>query len=304
VLYGFDVGGTKIAFSVYDPALNCRLTEQITTPSDYPGFITAVTEMVKRADHTFACKGLLGIGFPGAIKGNDQRVDCVNVAAIKGQTLAADLSALLDREVKLENDANCFLLSECYGGSADNCATALAVTLGTGVGGAIFVNSAIHRGANSFAGEIGHYPLPATMLLKYPDLPLFSCGCGRKMCLETYSSGTGLSNLYRYYAGHSAKGPEIISKYQAGDEVASKVLDIYLDLLAAGLATAILLLDPDVIVLGGGLSKLNILTEQLTRRLPEHLLKSMRLPQINAAMFGAAGGVRGAALLNYQPEGK
>ncbi len=300
MLYGFDVGGTKIAFSVYDQALNCRLTEQITTPGDYPGFITAVTDLVRRADHRFACKGAVGIGFPGATCGKEERVNCANVAAIKGQTLAADLSALLQREIKLENDANCFLLSECYGGSADNCTAALAVTLGTGVGGALFVNGAIHRGLNCFAGEIGHYPIAATMLVKYPDLPLFDCGCGRKMCLETYCSGTGLSNLYRYYGGDNATGPEIINKYQSGDKLASRVLDIYLDLLSAGLATAILVLDPEVIVLGGGVSKLPSLTEQLITRLPEHLLKNVSLPQINNAMFGATGGVRGAALLNYQ----
>ncbi|MGB5444126.1 MAG: ROK family protein [Psychromonas sp.] len=301
MLYGFDVGGTKIAFSVYDQGLNCLLTEQIITPADYSGFKTAILDLVKRADQRFACKGLIGIGFPGAISGSEQRVNCANVAAIKGQTLATDLSGVLDREIKLENDANCFLLSECYGGSADNCRAALAVTLGTGVGGAIFVNGAIQRGLNGFAGEIGHYPIPATMLLKYPDLPLFDCGCGRKMCLETYSSGTGLSNLYRYYSGHHVHSPEIISKYQRGDKMAAKVLDIYLDLLAAGLATAILVLDPEVIVLGGGLSKLTLLTEQLIKRLPEHLLKNVLLPQINAPMFGATGGVRGAALLNYHP---
>ena len=301
MLYGFDVGGTKIAFSVYDQALNCQLTEQIPTPSNYPDFIAAIKEMVKRADHTFAGKGSVGIGFPGAIKAKDQRVNCANVPAIQAQTLAADLSALLDREIKLENDANCFLLSECYGGSGDNCATVLAVTLGTGVGGAIFVNGAIHRGLNSFAGEIGHYPIPATMLLKYPDLPRFSCGCGRQMCLETYSSGTGLCNLYHYYSGYYAQGPEIINKYQTGDKVAGRVLNIYLDLLAAGLATIILVLDPEAIVLGGGLSRLSILTEQLITRLPEHLLKGVVLPNIHPALFGARGGVRGAALLNYQP---
>ncbi|WP_372881537.1 ROK family protein [Psychromonas sp.] len=301
MLYGFDVGGTKIAFSVYDQALTCHLTEQITTPSDYPGFITAIAALVKRADQRFACKGLVGIGFPGAISGSEQRVNCANVAAIKGQTLAADLSGVLDREIKLENDANCFLLSECYGGSADNCSAALAITLGTGIGAAVFVNGAIHRGLNSFAGEIGHYPIAATMLLKYPDLPLFGCGCGRKMCFETYCSGTGLSNLYHHYAGNNATGPEIISRYLSGDEVTNKVLDIYLELLAAGLATAILVLDPEVIVLGGGLSKLPLLTEQLIKNLPEHLLKNVSLPQINSAMFGATGGVRGAALLNFQP---
>ena len=300
LLYGFDVGGTKIAFSVYDQNLNCLFAEQVATPRDYRSFVAVISEMVKQADHKFACRGSIGIGFPGAINPNDNRLNCVNVAAIKGQQLGDDLARLLDREVILENDANCFLLSECYGGSADGCSTVLGVTLGTGVGGAVFVNGAIHSGYNSFAGEIGHYPLPATMLLKYPDLPRLTCGCGRQICLETYISGTGLANLYKHYAKTPLKGPEIVDKYYAGDKAATKVIAIYLDLLAAGLATAILVIDPDALVFGGGLSSFDLLPQALAKRLPEHLLKHVNLPKICSAKFGATGGVRGAALLNYQ----
>ncbi len=299
MLYGFDVGGTKIAFSVYDQDLNCLFEDQRPTPDDYDSFLEIVCTMVKNADQQFDCRGAIGMGFPGAVNQQAQTVYCANVPAVKGRNLCADLSALVDRPVKLENDANCFLLSECRGGSADGCSTVLGITLGTGVGGAIFVNGAIHSGFNSFAGEVGHYPLPATLFLKHPDLPNITCGCGRQMCLETYMSGTGLGNLYQHYAKEALQGPEIIKKYRAGDKLACKVVDIYFDILAAGLGTAILVLDPDAIVFGGGLSNFEVLLEELPKRLPGHLLPKVLLPKITSAKFGGTGGVRGAAILNY-----
>lgn len=299
MLYGFDVGGTKIAFSVYDQDLNCLLAEQEPTPSDYHSLLAFISKMVNEADQKFSCTGSIGIGLPGSVSSKDGSVNCANVNAIQGHHLAYDLSVLLKREVILENDANCFLLSECYGGSADGCATVLGITLGTGVGAAIYVNGDIHRGYNALAGEIGHYPIAATVLLTYPDLPIFSCACGRRLCLETYTSGTGLASLYKHYAKTSLKGPQIIDKYDAGDKTAANVMAIYLDILAAGLATAMLVLDPDAIVLGGGLSNFALLTQALLKRLPEHLLKGVNLPNICVASFGATGGVRGAALLNY-----
>jgi len=313
LLYGFDVGGTKIAFAVFDQNLNCLFSEQLPTPDDYPSFLALISALVNQADSQFGCSGAVGIGFPGTLNAQNKRVNCANVAAIKGEPLQADLSRLLAREVRLENDANCFLLSECHGGSGAHCATVLAVTLGTGVGGAIFVNGAIHTGYNAFAGEIGHYPLPATMLLKYPDLPILTCGCGRILCLECYISGTGLANLYRHYDQHydqhydrhyaqqsAQTAAQIIDRYHAGETVAIKVVDCYLSLLAAGLATAILVLDPDALILGGGLSKVDLLAPALQKRLPEYLLNHVCLPKISHATFGATGGVRGAALLNYR----
>lgn len=300
MLYGFDVGGTKIAFSIYDHALNCVFEDQTPTPHDYASFVTIIGDMVKQADQKFDCKGQIGMGFPGAINQKDNTLNCANVPAIKGRNLSHDLEMSLGRAVKLQNDANCFLLSECYGGSADGCSTVLGVTLGTGVGGAIFVNGSVLTGFNSFAGEIGHYPIPATLLLKHPDLPNLTCGCGRQMCLETYMSGTGLGNLYLHYGKKPLKGPEIVKQYYAGDKMALKVVDIYCDILAAGLATSILVLDPDAIVIGGGLSNFSVLQNELINRLPAHLIKNVTLPKVTNADFGGAGGVRGAALLNYQ----
>lgn len=304
MLYGVDIGGTKIAFAAYDQALNCLLSKQIATPTDYSDFISTISMLVNQADAKFKCQGEVGIGFPGAINPGGQTLNCANVTALKDQPVIQDLGAALRREFKLENDANCFLLSECFGGSADGCATVLGVTLGTGVGGAIFANGGIIRGQNAFAGEIGHYPLPATVLKKYPELPSLTCGCGREMCLETYVSGTGLSNLYQHYTHVRLTGPDIVKQYQADDKTAIKVVNIYFDILAAGLGTAMLLLDADAIVFGGGLSNLEMLNEALVKRLPEHLLSHVKLPRIVNAHFGSEGGVRGAALLNYTPTEK
>ncbi|GLS91542.1 transcriptional regulator [Psychromonas marina] len=300
MLYGFDVGGTKIAFCVYDEALSCLFEDQIPTPHDYQTFLSSIETMVHQADAKFNCKGQVGLGFPGAINASDMTLYCANVPALKGRPLFKDLSAILDREVKIENDANCFLLSEYFGGSADGCKTVLGVTLGTGVGGAICIDGKTLVGQNSFAGEIGHYPLPATILKKYPELPNLTCGCGRQMCLETYVSGTGLGNLYEHYASSPLKGPAILNKFRAGDKIAQKVINIYFDILAAGIATAIMVLDADAIIFGGGLSKFEILIDEFTQRLPKHLLNDVKLPKVAKATFGGEGGVRGAALLNYQ----
>lgn len=256
--------------------------------------------MVHKADAKFTIKGQVGLGFPGAINPADMTLNCANVPVIKGQSVINDLSVLLDRDIKFENDANCFLLSECFGGNANDCATVLGITLGTGVGGAIFVNGGMVTGKNAFAGEIGHYPLPATLFKKYPQLPTFRCACGRDMCLETYVSGTGLANLYQHYTKQRLSAPAILDKYLAGEQCAIKVLAIYFDILSAGIATAILVLDPDAIVFGGGLSQFDSLLVEFTKRLPEHLLKHVQLPIIVTAKYGSEGGRRGAALLNYR----
>lgn len=299
MLYGFDIGGSKIAFSVFDQTLNCLFEKQIATPDDYATLLEHIAQMVNLADKKFACVGQVGIGVPGAINAEKRSISCANVAALKGRPLIDDLAVRLGREVNVENDANCFLLSEYFGGSAEGCAIVLGVTLGTGVGGAICINGEILHGKNAFAGEIGHYPIPATLLKKQPDLPEFVCGCGRQMCLETYVSGTGLTNLYQHYGQTVLSGHEIVEKFHGGDAIAKKVMTLYFDILAAGIGTAMLVLDADAIIFGGGVSNVDCLLEQFTQRLPAHLLHTVQLPLVAHAKFGSEGGVRGAALLNY-----
>lgn len=303
--YGFDIGGSKIAFAVFDKHLNCLFSDQAVTPDNYSDFISLIINWVKQADSLFNVQGVVGIGFPGIFDKKSRSLFCANVAAINGSLLIDDLSESLHREIKIDNDANCFLLSECYFGAAykkqENKQSVLAITLGTGLGGAFFVNGALHHGQNSLATEIGHIALPATLFFKYPQLPIFNCGCGEQACLETYVSGSGLTNLYAFYSEKQITAPEILAKAIAGENRALQVIDLYFDILASGLATVITVLDPDVIVFGGGLSKIENLTAQLTERLPQYLLKGASLPALVYPEFGVNGGVRGAALLNYSP---
>ncbi|WP_421188865.1 ROK family protein [Aeromonas sanarellii] len=297
--YGFDIGGTKIAFAVYDGALTLCHEERMSTPGkDYQALKQAIRERVEAADVRFGAKGAVGIGFPGILNRDDGSIVAANLPAIHGRHLGADLAELLDRPVRVDNDANCFLWSEVHQGAAEGAGSALAVTIGTGIGGAVYLAGRLIQGRNWLAGEIGHYPLPATILMKYPDLPRPRCGCGRLVCFETYASGTGLERLYHHFRGERASGHQIVERAEAREPAALSTLDCWLEILAAGLATAISVIDPDVVVLGGGLSGLPALYEELPKRLPGHLLPGVALPEIREARFGGAGGVRGAALLN------
>lgn len=307
--YGFDIGGTKIEFSVYDESLQCVFNQRIAAPQeDYELLVDAIDSMVFNADKQFSCIGQVGIGFPGVINKVDHTAVCANLPSLDGHDLRADLKERLGRDVALQNDANCFALSECFQGAAEQAECALAVTLGTGLGGAICFHKKIHSGRNFSAGEIGHIPIPGTMLQRYPELPLTHCGCGRQSCLETYCSGTGLAFLHKHYqsimlneAENAAelKGPEIIAAFELGCPVAVKTVTVYLDILAAGLAGLIMALDPDVIVIGGGLARFEQLYLQLPTLIKPFIFPNMQVPAIKAAEFGGEGGVRGAALLNY-----
>lgn len=297
--YGFDIGGTKIAFAVYDDALTLCHEERVSTPgNDYPALQQLVRERVEAADARFGVKGAVGIGFPGILNRLDGSIVAANLPAIHGRHLGADLAELLGRPVKVDNDANCFLWSEVHQGAADGAGSALGVTIGTGIGSAVYLAGKLIQGRNWLAGEIGHYPLPATILMKYPDLPRPRCGCGRLVCFETYASGTGLERLYHHVHGERMSGHQIVARADAREAAALSTIDCWLEIIAAGLATAISVIDPDVVVLGGGLSALPALYEELPKRLPGHLLPGVALPAIREARFGGAGGVRGAALLN------
>ena len=297
--YGFDIGGTKIAFAVYDGGLNLCHEERMSTPGDdYQGLQQLILARTLEADARFGTRGAVGIGFPGILNRHDRSIVAANLPAIHGRHLGADLATLLGRTVSVDNDANCFLWSEVQQGAAAGVESALGVTIGTGIGGAVYLVGRLIQGRNWLAGEIGHYPLPATILMKYPDLPRPRCGCGRLVCFETYASGTGLERLYHHFHGERASGHQIVARADAREPSALAAIDCWLEIMAAGLATAISVIDPEVVVLGGGLSGLPALYEQLPQRLPGHLLPGVALPAIRQARFGGAGGVRGAALLN------
>ena len=308
--YGFDIGGTKIEFSVYNTELACVFNERIPVPSeDYDALLDALDAFIFKADRQFSCKGLVGIGYPGVMDPETNTTICPNLPSLHGHNLQADLQGRIGRDVKVQNDANCFLLSECFKGAAEKADIAIAVTLGTGLGGAICINKTILSGHNFGAGEFGHMAIPGTMLQRYPDLPLTHCGCGGHSCLETYCSGTGLAALYKHYKtqtdgacneDQALKGPAIITAYNAEEPVAVKTVTVFLDILAAALGSLIMILDPNVVVFGGGLARFEALYSKLPEKITAYVFDNMKLPALKQAEFGGEGGVRGAALLNYK----
>ncbi|WP_346350672.1 ROK family protein [Oceanimonas sp. AH20CE76] len=301
MIYGFDIGGTKIAFAAYDDKLHPQLAEVHATPKDdYDAFLALITEQIQRADSHFGAKMPVGFGFPG-IQNEKGAVLAPNVPAIHGRNLLGDLRLRLERPVYGNNDANCFLLSEYHGGAVAGKELALGLTLGTGVGGALIHKGCLISGRRFGCGEFGHGPVGADVLARYPGLPLYACGCGRIACLETYVSGTGLARLAQY-TGSEQTGQQLMDSWLEGDARATTCMNVYLDILSSGLGTLITQLDPDAIVLGGGISETPALYQALASRLPASLMTGMQAPPVYGPVFGGAGGVRGAALLARQPD--
>lgn len=306
--YGIDIGGSKMAWAVFDEQGREQERRVCPTPQhSYQTVCDLIHAWVTQADARWQCQGLLGIGFPG-VREADGRVLAANLPSIHGQYLMQDLAQDLTRKVVADNDANCFLLSEAEGGAAAQAQLAVALTLGTGVGGAMLYEGKLVNSRRGSCGEFGHGGISASLLARYPSLPLFACGCGLIGCLETYVSGTGLANIYRHLqetelkhgewdVRQSVAGPAIIQAWQQGEVLATECIHIYVDILASALASLMTQLDPDVIVLGGGLSEQAWLYEQVNRRIPDYLMKQVKPAPVLAAHFGGSGGVRGAALL-------
>ncbi|WP_107851973.1 ROK family protein [Oceanimonas marisflavi] len=302
MVYGFDIGGTKIAFGVFDEGFNALETSLHATPvHSYDAFLALVTGLVHQADQRLGVRGRVGMGFPGVLDA-EGRILAPNVPAIHGRDLLGNLQARLQRPLFGDNDANCFLLSEYHGGAVAGSRLALGLTLGTGVGGALIHKGCLVNSGRGGCGEFGHGPISAALLARHPGLPLFDCGCGLNACLETYVSGTGLARLYRYCGGREQTGQAIIAAWQQGEAAAVGCMELYFDILASGLGALIIQLDPDVVVLGGGLGEAAWLYDELAMRLPAYLMTGMQAPQVRPPVFGGAGGVRGAALLASRPD--
>ncbi|XXD10193.1 N-acetylglucosamine kinase [Klebsiella sp. R445] len=298
--YGFDIGGSKIALGVFDQERRLRWEKRVATPkTGYEDFQQAVESLVREADSRFDCEGTVGIGIPGMPETADGTLYAANVPAASGQPLRADLSARLGREVRLDNDANCFALSEAWDDEFTQYPLVMGLILGTGVGGGLVLNGKSITGHSYITGEFGHIRLPVDALeVVGRDFPLTRCGCGQLGCIENYLSGRGFAWLYEHFYQHTLTSPEIVAQWQQGEARARAHVERYLDLLAVCLGNILTIVDPDLLVLGGGLSNFTAISEGLAQRLPRHLLPVARVPRIERARHGDAGGMRGAAFLH------
>lgn len=280
---GIDLGGTKIEALALDAAGREVIRKRIPSPrGDYAATISAISSLVSEVG-----EGSVGIGIPGALSQVTGLVKNANSTWLIGRPLKEDLEKALGRPVRLENDANCFALSEATDGAGKGAAVVFGVILGTGVGGGIVVNGKVLSGANAIAGEWGHNPLP---LPSAQDLPLPDCYCGRAGCIETYLSGPGLARDHELRTGKRLPPEEIVS---LGDQS----LDRYVERLARALASVINLLDPDVIVLGGGMSKVGRLYTEVPRLWRRYVFSDHVATRLAPPAHGDSSGVRGAAWL-------
>lgn len=272
----------------------CR-RERIATPAgDYGATIEAVTRLVEGAEAALGARATVGIAMPGAISLATGRIKNANSTWLNGKPLREDLERRLAREVRLANDANCFALSEATDGAARGAAVVFGVILGTGVGGGLVVHGRLVEGANAIAGEWGHNALP---LPRAGDHPLPLCYCGRRACIETYLSGPGLSADHARATGERIPADQIAERARQGDARCAQALDRYAERLARALASVINVVDPDVIVLGGGISRIAMLYDDVPRRWGEHVFSDEVRTRLVPPLHGDASGVRGAAWL-------
>jgi fructokinase len=292
---GIDLGGTKIEAAAIDPQGRIQLRRRIATPNgDYDGTIAALAGLVAALESAIGARATVGVGMPGTIVPETGLVKNSNSTWLNHRPLGRDVEAALGREVRFANDANCFALSEAIDGAAAGYHTVFGAILGTGVGGGIVIDGHLLVGANAIAGEWGHNPLPAPQ----PDeSPGPSCYCGRSGCIETFLSGPGLAADHRRHGGDDLAGPQIAEGAAAGDRQCRASLDRYAGRLARALASVINLIDPDAIVLGGGLSACAMLYDEVPRRWGRHILSDRIATRLVPPAHGDSSGVRGAAWL-------
>ena len=283
---GVDLGGTKIEACALEEGGD-TLRMRIPTPrGDYAATIAAVAALVREVEKVLGEKGRVGVGIPGALSRATGLVKNSNSTWLIGRPLKEDLEAALGREVRLANDANCFALSEASDGAGKGAEVVFGVILGTGVGGGIVVGGRVLDGPNSIAGEWGHNPLPAPTDV---DLPLPACYCGRRGCIEMYLSGPGLARDHEILTGEVIKA-EDAAKVEA-------TIARYEERLAKSIASVINVLDPDVIVLGGGLSNVARLYDNVPRLWARHVFSDRVDTRLARPVHGDSSGVRGAAWL-------
>lgn len=292
---GIDLGGTKIELVVLDADGGVRWRKRVPTPrDDYHATLAAIAALVAEAEAAVGAGASVGIGTPGSPSPRDGRLRNANSTCLNGRPLQHDLEAALGRPLRLANDANCLAMSEAADGAGAGARTVFAAILGTGVGGGIVVEGRLLVGANAIAGEWGHNPLP---LPAAADLPLPACYCGRAGCIEAYLSGPGMAADHLRHGGEALDAATLAARAAAGDAACDATLARYEARLARALAGVINLLDPDVIVLGGGLSRIERLYASVPRQWGAYVFSDTISTRLLPAQHGDASGVRGAAWL-------
>jgi fructokinase len=299
---GIDIGGTKIEAAALEADGTIRLRRRLPTPAgDYHGIIAAVKALVAGIDADCGRAESIGAGIPGTLSPATGLVKNANSTCLIGRPFDRDLAAALGRPVRLANDANCFALSEAIDGAAQGARVVFGVILGTGVGGGIVVDGRVLTGINAIAGEWGHSPLPWP---QDDERPGAACYCGKHGCTETFLNGTGVSRAYEALGGRPDEAAAIAARAEAGDATALAALARYADRLARALATVINLLDPEIIVLGGGVGQIQALYRDVPARWAAYVFSDRVATKLVPPRWGDSSGVRGAAWLWSEPQPK
>jgi predicted NBD/HSP70 family sugar kinase len=288
---GVDLGGTKIEAIALDASGAERMRVRVPTPrNDYRATVAAIAGLVRDIERQLGRTGSVGVGTPGAPSTRDGRMKNANSTCLNGQPLQLDLESALDRPVRMANDANCFAVSEAVDGAGRDAAVVFGVILGTGVGGGLVIDGQPLTGANAIAGEWGHIPLA-------DDAEAMPCYCGRFGCVETWLSGPGLAADHQRQTGQGLDAVAIASAAARGDAACEATLGRYESRLARALSVVINIVDPDVIVLGGGLSQLSRLYDNVPRLWVPHVFSDTIATRLLPPVHGDSSGVRGAAWL-------
>lgn len=293
---GVDIGGTKMQCAVYCESLHHLASRREPTPrDDYAAFLRTLIDMVRESDETVGSPQAVGLALPGIVDADGLTIS-TQIPCINGRSLVSDIERALDRTVAHDNDTRAFTLSEARGGALDGVPVGMGIVLGTGVAGALCIDGRLYTSTRGIAGEYGHLAMPADLLAKY-DVPARSCACGAAACAEQILSGPGLLWTGAHLGANYAAVERLLKDLRQGLPAARRALDAYIDCLGYFVSRLTLLLDPDVMVLGGGLSNITEIYSRLPDAARAYLFDGLPSPAIAAPRFGATSGARGAAIL-------
>jgi fructokinase len=296
---GIDLGGTKTEIIALDSDGRICLRERVATPCGYDAVLGAIRGLVDSAEAKLGVRGTLGIAIPGTLSARTRLVKNANSTALIGHPIDRDLAALLGRPVRVANDANCFALSEATDGAAKDGNVVFGIIAGTGIGGGVCIGERLIEGAHLIAGEWGHNPLPAP---RPDEMTGSACYCGRNGCIETWISGPALARQFAARTGRTIQAAQIAQAAAEGDNDATAIMKDFYDRFARAIASVVNILDPDVIVLGGGLSNIATLTIELPPRVQAYAFTPETPTRIVKNLHGDSSGVRGAAWLWREDE--